>query len=150
MNLSDLIPRWQSGVYALIHAEIGIVYVGGSARCIYNRVTWHMCMLRKGAHTSSRLQELWNRDSSLFEVAVLDFCDPVRVKDLEKKWSGVCRTDLSSHPAREYTRSEAECEKIRQGRQRYLATPESRAQLAEKARQQHREKNFGAHTWRTR
>ena len=150
MNLSDLIPFYTTGVYALWHEHRGAVYVGGSKRCIYNRISWHLNRLRNGIHPSTRLQELWNTDKDLFSVAVLDVCFPEKVSSLEKKWSRLCKNDLSSRPARGYSLSEETRQKQRDGRQRYLATPESRIQLAKKARQQHREKNFGAHTWRTR
>jgi hypothetical protein len=92
---------------------------------------------------------LYDQNPEYLTPDVLEYCAAEIVPVREKFWSSHNDT-LESRPAGKYTLSEETKSRIREGRQRYLATPESRVQLSEKARQQHQEKNFGAHTWRTR
>lgn len=147
--LTDIVPRHRSGVYCLRSREGRIVYIGGSTRCMYNRITWHMSKLRHGAHPSSGLQSLYDQNPEDLVPGVLEYCEAENVSFREKFWSSKNET-LESRPAGKYRLSEETKSKIREGRQRYLRTPESREKLSRNALAQHRAGNFGANTWRTR
>lgn len=116
---------------------------------MYNRITWHMSKLRHGAHPSSRLQSLYDQNPESLIPDVLEYCEAEIVSVREKFWSFQNET-LESRPAGKYQLTEETRTKIREGRQRYLATPESREVLFRNALAQHRAGKFGANTWRTK
>jgi hypothetical protein len=139
--------RGLPGVYAIMHVS-GAGYVGGSARCVYNRLTWHRHRLINGLHTCKALQDLWSATQpDEWHVEVLD-ADPER----ETFWMGHPKVLLNTiKDATGKTRrwSEATKQKMRDGRARYLAdNPEAHHALAEKARHQHREGKLGRQTWK--
>lgn len=143
------LPRDLTGVYRIVFDPSGACYVGGSGRCIANRIGWHLCMLRKGVHSSPSTQEEWNNSvESDWSVEVLEVCSADNVREREKHWTAQYDTILSAQPAGMESRSAASRQKSRESRARYLETPGAREKLAEKARQQHAEGNFGRSTWR--
>lgn len=137
-----IVERYRSGVYALVHSVQGVVYVGSSARCIYNRLTWHMSKLRAGTHPSGLLQQLFSQDPNAFSHMVLEYCDPEEAKAAEKRWCARHET-LASRPASGYHLSEETRLRQRIGRDHYLQSELSRKILSENAKKQHREGRFG-------
>lgn len=147
------VPYFVSGVYGILYRPSGGVYVGGSGRCVYNRMTHHLFKLRRGTH-NLKFQEEW--DNSVpedWEIQILEICTPDLVQERETYWIG--QYDLvynAWHDATGKTKrwSPEDRKKMSESRARYLDTPGAREKLAEKARQQHAEGNFGAHTWKSR
>jgi len=144
----DGYERNKPGVYAIMHAS-GAGYVGGTKRCIYNRLSWHKSMLTRGMHTCKALQDLWSvTQPDDWHIELLDD-DP----DRETFWMSHPKVLLNTiRDATGKTRrwSEATKQKMREGRARYLTdNPEAHHALAEKAKRQHSEGKFGRQTWKS-
>jgi group I intron endonuclease len=64
-----------SGVYVITNTKDGKRYVGIS-RDIETRLASHRYALRRGRHTSSRLQAAWNEaGEGAFSFEILELCD---------------------------------------------------------------------------
>lgn len=140
------IRRNLRGVYAIVHVDEGVVYVGSTGRCIYNRLSWHTTKLRAGNHKSEGLQQLWDRygEGSLRYV-VLELCEDHI--GAEKEWASMFDGLMNNRVPGNYVRTVEDRRKISEGRARYLNTPGARESLSERARKQHAEGNFGRATW---
>jgi hypothetical protein len=137
------------GVYRLVHLPNDACYVGSSKRCIENRLGWHLYKLRQKEHTSTALQEEFDHSvEEDWELEILELCTPELCYDREKFWFDRYVTCLCSRPACGYILNSDIREKLRTGRQRYLATPGARESLSKRAKIQHQNRNFGAHTWK--
>lgn len=143
-----MIPYYTIGVYGIRAANGEIVYIGSSRRSIVNRFSWHQTRLRHGKHTPA-LQERWIADKGQFTYELLEECTADQALSKEKEWSARTPTLLNHRRPDEYHLSEITKLKQKQSRARYLDTPGAREKLAEKARQQHAEGNFGRATWRS-
>ena len=129
------------GVYRIVYMPSGACYVGSSARCIGNRLGWHLSKLRAGTHSSSTFQQEWNNtEESDWTVEILEICASDSVRDREKHWDS-----LSDYPLSEQYdgHSERTKQRIRESRARYLDSDESRRILSENAKRQHAERRFG-------
>jgi hypothetical protein len=146
----DIHTSGETGVYALVHIATGRAYVGASARCIGNRFSWHLAVFRRNAHTSKAAQELWNKSQpSDWHFKIVERCASDRVRERESFWFtqfDLLNTIPDAH-GRGPRHNEETKAKMRAGRARYLETPGAREALSERAKKQHAEKNFGAHTW---
>lgn len=140
------IGRNLRGVYAIVHIDAGVVYVGSTGRCIYNRLSWHTTKLRAGEHKSDGLQGLWDRDGDdAFRYVVLELCEDHL--DAEKVWASMFDGLMNNRVPGSYVRTNEDRQKISEGRARYLDTPGARESLSERARKQHAQGNFGRATW---
>jgi group I intron endonuclease len=78
-------------IYGLTNKILGKAYIGSTSAKLSKRMREHRCLLRNGKHTSSRLQEDWNRyGEHEFEMRILEELDhnvsfDVR-KKTEQKW----------------------------------------------------------------
>lgn len=79
------------GVYALLNARTGKVYVGSSVG-IRKRYMHHLRDLRKGCHHNAYLQRAWQIDANHFVVGVLELCEPHILRDRECYWIQVLHT----------------------------------------------------------
>ena len=76
-----------TGVYALVHKSTGMLYVGGSGYCIYNRIRHHFVMLRQGKHSTPKLQALWGEGKHHdFIQVLLEECPKSEVHAAEAAW----------------------------------------------------------------
>lgn len=130
-----------TGVYQIICRSNGAAYIGGSERCIGNRVSWHLSKLRAGEHSSCRFQEEWNStDENDWDLDILYVCSPMYVRALEKMFVRFCTTCLTE----QFDPKTAEARQhMREGRERYLKTPGAIEKLSDQARRQHRDRRFG-------
>lgn len=133
------------GVYALLRGK-RVVYVGGSARCIYNRISFHMWGLRNGKHPSERLQMLWDEGGhDKFSWVVLERCPKSRVRLREAHWSRVhAKTILNTYPEGQFRKVTEETRaSMRVGAARRVSRPGHREHLRERALRQWRQGNIG-------
>ena len=86
MKLSD-VNKIGAGVYLFRHTTRGVVYVGSTGRSIYNRITWHMCALRKGFHKNPAMQEAWADKSGELTFEVIEYCSAAVRKEREIYWA---------------------------------------------------------------
>lgn len=128
------------------------MYIGSSRRSIGNRIGHHFCILKKGIHRTKKFQVLWDSDPVLdnWDMKILEICQPDIVKDRENFWLSQFENILNSvrnATGQGRVTSEEIKAKQRAGRAKYLQTPGARESLSVRAKKQHEEKNFGAHTW---
>ena len=141
------------GVYAIIHVRSGAAYIGGSDH-ITNRFTWHRHTLRRGIHTSPRLQKLWDavKDENEFIFVVLQFVRSKKsLRTHEDEWVERWPSKILNEREGNKGWKHAKSTKIKQSISRaiYLDTPGAREALSERAKKQHAEGNFGRATWRS-
>ena len=144
-----MIPYFTVGVYCIRAADRSIVYIGSSRRSVVNRFSWHQTKFRQGKHTPA-LQDRWVADKGQFSYELLEECSAKDTLRLEKEWSARTETLLNQRRPDEYRLSEETKRKQSESRARYLQTPGARESLSERARVQHENRNFGAHTWKSR
>lgn len=133
-----------SGIYVIRHTPTGRGYVGGSGCSIYNRITWHMCALRRGFHPSAEFLTLWqNTQEDDWEFLVLEECERDLVRERERHWANEIDSSLCGHPATGYTHTPESRQRQRIGRARFLETPGAREDLSRRAVLQHQERRFG-------
>jgi group I intron endonuclease len=73
-----------SGIYAITHNESGRRYIGSAAN-IYLRWECHKSDLRKGRHTNTHLQRLWNKSGQdAFSFVVIEECPREFLLDREQ------------------------------------------------------------------
>lgn len=86
------------GVYEIRCIVSGKCYVGSSKR-IYRRWHEHRRHLRKGVHSSPRLQQAWNKHGELnFKFSVLEECQPEDVFAREQAHIDRLTPDYNSMP----------------------------------------------------
>lgn len=141
-----------SGVYMLLHVPTGSAYVGSSSRSISNRLSWHKFALRSGSHTCRALQSLWSStDESEWSWEVLEEDSENDIRERENFWMGFPKILLNTvrdATGRSRRHSEETKRRMSESRARYLETSGAREALAEKARRQHEDGNFGRATWK--
>lgn len=142
-----------SGVYMIMHVPTQSAYVGSSFTSVGNRFSWHKAMLKKGEHTCTALQELWNSTPVQdWEFVILEQDSENDVRERENFWMGYPKVLLNTvKDATGKTRrwSEETKRKMSKGRARYLETPGARQRLREQASRQHAEGRLGRSTWKT-
>ena len=129
------------GVYRIYYMPNGAEYIGSSKRCIANRLSWHLCRLRAGTHSSKTFQEEWNdtvEEDWNFEV--LEICAPEEVRFWERYWQSLSVISLTEE---DKPRSFESKMKSSASRHRYFDTPGAREILSENAKKQHAERRFG-------
>jgi hypothetical protein len=140
-----------TGVYALFLGD-KVVYVGGSARCIYNRITFHMWALNHGKHPSEKLQILWDTNKGEgFEWKILETCPKETVMEREAYWSIMHSSTLLNTNPEGYPRqrmSPTTIERMKVGAQRRVNKPGHREHLRERALGQHAAGNLGRAMWK--
>lgn len=138
-----------AGVYALVHKSSGRAYVGSSTRCVLNRLSVHLSLLKNRRHSSKELQKLWCESSpEEWEFRLLEEGHPGENREREEYWmnkfhilntfKGISETG--------FTHSEETKQKMRKSRAKYLSEPEARESLSQRAKIQHKNKRLGFHT----
>jgi len=107
-------------------------------------------MLKNGTH-QPKMQALWDAERpDDWELIVLEECEAAATKDREIHWAAVYSDVLLNErqPGVRYSLSAEQRRKMSESRARYLETPGARESLSTRARAQHAQDNFGAHTWK--
>lgn len=126
-----------TGVYAIVHSVLGVLYIGASKRSVANRVAWHRAILRQGKHKATEMQRIWDRDGEdLFEPRILEECAPDLCLERERYWVAQYPDILNNRPPGRYRHTIETRMKMSEGRARWLDKPGSRQQLSERARRQ--------------
>lgn len=138
-----------TGAYALVHVYTDAAYVGSSGRCVANRLSWHEWALDRQRHTSPRFQAAWNETARwewdiYVQPCTAELC-VTREQELMDLFPGLLNCKLRADGVGHEHRADS-VEKMRVSRAAYLETPGARESLAERARQQHAESNFGQAT----
>lgn len=77
----------QTGVYKIVNAVNGKVYIGSAGVSLRRRNNEHYCTLRKGQHTNNHLQNSWNKyGENAFEFIILERCSPELCLIREQFW----------------------------------------------------------------
>ncbi len=125
------------GVYQIRNVLDGELYVGSAVETD-RRWDFHLYQLRKGIHTSQRLQEAWNRDgeeSFIFEILLP--CAPEELAQEEERIQAeLCPT--YNERLRGYTLSEETRQKISAAALEVASRPGDRERRSERAKQQPR------------
>lgn len=126
----------QSGIYQIRCVPTGHRYIGG-AKNLEQRRRHHWHRLEDGRCHNKVLQFAWDvfgADSFTFEV--IERCPVARLRKRELHYLSVEGESLFNI--------------LRDARRPPTFSQEVRRKLAAKARLQHRQKNFGRHTWRSK
>lgn len=151
----DPIDTETLGVYVLIHGPSRSVFIGSSRRCIRNRFSWHWSSLRYNKHNCKALQRLWNKTKPKeWHFRALTICLPKETYKMENIWMRRCERRFTllntvkdaTGKTRRY--SKATKRKMSEAAKRIGADPAERKCRSDRAKKQHRQKNFGAHTWK--
>lgn len=100
MNIVGDIQQNIIGVYVVRHPTRGVVYVGSSTRCIYNRRSVHLFFLRSGTHTSKSLSEAWADGDDNMTIEIVELCRPEDCRDRELYWQKELKSP--NHPVSGY------------------------------------------------
>lgn len=77
-------------VYAITHDPTGARYVGSTTKAVFYRIGQHLADLKKGVHSSKKLQRLWaNSAITEWSFKVLEILNTGRHRarfSAEKKW----------------------------------------------------------------
>lgn len=139
-----MIPRFTVGTYALVHIPSGRRYIGSSKRCINNRFSHHLVKMKKGLH-NEKIQALWSGDVKEWEVIILSSNPDDEQLFLQQTSDPLNVAPNADNSGRHL--SEDLKKRLSESRARYLETEGAKESLSERAKKQHSEKNFGAHTW---
>jgi group I intron endonuclease len=141
-----------SGVYIIRCKPTGRRYIGSSKRSIENRFSNHLALLRKGAHTSIKMQEDWRKyGQTSFEFSIVLICRPDQARLEEQKILNQGgrlynqHKQASSPKGMKYSK-EVRLKMSEKAKERN-ARPDHKELLRERAKKQHRSGNLGRQTW---
>lgn len=87
-----------SGIYQIRNVVNGKRYIG-SAVCFRNRWASHRSHLRKGKHSSSHLQNAWNKwGEEFFAFEVIEICNAQQLIEREQSWFDSVRPEYNISP----------------------------------------------------
>jgi group I intron endonuclease len=139
------------GVYVVRCVATGMRYVGSSGVSVWNRISYHKAALRKGYHHNPPMQHEYaehGEESFVFEVTPCSADE--RLKEEQKKidyWSsrGKC---YNRHPNADSARGVKHARSPERSTKAFdRCTPEWRAAVSLRVKEQHAAKKFGRSTW---
>lgn len=143
-----------TGIYIIQNIINRKAYVG-SAVDVVNRWCHHLFNLDKGTHHSIKLQRAWKKyGEENFTFRTIERCKKKNLTKREQFYMNRFNSVKNGYNVQPNARS---ClgvkhnkefgRKISNAQLRLCATPEEKQYRSKRAKKQHKEKNFGIHTW---
>ena len=67
--------KGKTGIYKIIDAHSGKIYIGSTSQCLYLRYHQHFSDLKKNKHGNSHLQAIYNKRSDSLKYEIVEYCD---------------------------------------------------------------------------
>ena len=142
------------GVYQIRCKANGFRYIGGSKRSIENRISVHLFHLRNGTHPNSFLQIDWSKyTATAFAFEIIKLCTAVQVileeQKLITKWLKKKKC-YNIQPFADSPIGSQRTPEQRAATQKAAikrCTPEWRAAVSARVKEQHKRGKFGRATW---
>lgn len=146
-----------TGIYQIKNKKNGKCYIGSGVN-IANRWSVHKVQLKKKTHHSSKLQRAWNKyEAKNFQFKLIELCSKLNLIKREQHY--IDKFD-SYHNGYNVQPIAGSClgvrhnkefrQKLRRAQLRICRNPKEIKRRSIRAKKQHKEKNFGRHTWKNK